>query len=65
MRELLELVKRYIEITEETIEGESGAGRSLAELIRDGSMPEVYDLVLLNLAEIKDGMLFDSIKEYL
>lgn len=43
---LLDEIIKYIEKTEETIDGEWGLGRDLKELIRDKEMPELYDKLI-------------------
>jgi len=45
----LEQIKLYIENAEETIDGEWGSARSLAQLIREEEMPELYHEVLRRL----------------
>ena len=50
LKTLLEDVKQYIESTEETIDGEWGAGRSVEEIIAAREMPGLYARVLAALA---------------
>jgi hypothetical protein len=45
--EFLVLLKLYIERMEETVDGEWGDGRSIAQLISDGEMPQpIYSEVI-------------------
>ena len=54
LKTLLEDVKQYIESTEETIDGEWGAGRSVEEIIAAREMPGLYARVLAALANVPD-----------
>lgn len=45
IQKLLESVKKYIERTEVTIDGEWGGSRTLEELQDEGVMPRLYDKV--------------------
>ena len=53
LKTLLEDVKQYIESTEETIDGEWGAGRSVEEIIAAREMPGLYARVLAALANVE------------
>lgn len=52
-KELLLEIKKYIEFTEETIDGEWGIGRNLQQLIKDNEMPDIYDKIIELLKEVK------------
>jgi hypothetical protein len=43
---VLDEIIKYIESTEQVIDGEWGSGRNLKELIKDNDMPELYDRLL-------------------
>ena len=49
-KELLLKIKKYIERSEETIDGEWGSCREYPQLIEDKAMPSIYTLVLEQLA---------------
>jgi hypothetical protein len=44
--ELLLKIKKYIEETEKTLDGEWGSSRKIEQIILDGDMPDVYTEVL-------------------
>ena len=46
MKDLLLKIKLYIEEAEEEKNGEWGSGKSLAKLIVDGEMPDLYSDVI-------------------
>lgn len=50
-KKLLLKVKKYIEDTQETIDGEWGSCRKKEQLIKDNVMPEIYDEIISLLAK--------------
>jgi hypothetical protein len=46
LNELLPEIIDYIEMMEESIDGEWGSGRSSKDLIKDNCMPEIYNKLL-------------------
>jgi hypothetical protein len=49
MESLLWQIKEYIEETQEILDAEFGGCREIAELIKTGEMPELYDDILSEL----------------
>ena len=54
IKNLLYKVKEYIEVSEETIDGEWGVCRSVEELIADGEMPDLWHEVRAAINELED-----------